>query len=454
MIKDIEENFGAYMNIKDTQFFMDVNGRESLLFHLGNKDDMKLLYNESMEFQFINGIDKDNSHVAIPLELKNGYKYDTENLHHFRGLINNVIIKGQADGEEDLKLFSSLTLSGELVNKLYPPTTVLSRNPRKGNSRGHSIEFRSHKEYEFQQDFEVNNEKGKLIYSCKLVDYNSLDDTSIISSLPFIRLEFDSPQKIETFIEYYQMLKIFVSFCVGQQNVRFDEITLHREVEAKNLGSYLIKNAVCKVFDDYSDYIKADLEKVLNFKLLSSNISSLMMLFYDKKNRPVIDFLPSSNQEKRWLSYSHIKELCRALEVEFKLGKFKLENSNHLDGIKEKMKKAITDYCSDNNDVEDKLISAAHKTIKNLSEPTAEQIIAMLNSIEVVKISSCDVAEFVKTRHKVTHTNNISLNGNLVRTHLLLSQLFYLLVLRRAGVCETSKLQEYLKILDQMFFDN
>ena len=458
-IEQIANDFAAYIMLCDKQFLVTINDRLCKFFARENRDDMRVFCDKPIKKQFVFGFDENNNKVALMIEQSVPNPVFVLNFGpNYQSFTTPVIIKGRRskDRLDELENFDAITFTGGVIDSIYPPgiqALDVESLWKRHESGSRAIKIRAFDEYTYRYPFELFCEKGAFLYS---VSQDGSDGVSgkLGKLSAMIRLEFDSPQPLDGFEHYYVLIKNFISFCVGQHNIRFDGVELNRRItEGKDAGKFQ-ELGICKVFDDYVDYIESAYNRVLLIKLFDASIINALKLFSDAKSAPILDFLPGSNKRTHMITYDDIRNICTALEFEYAKGKFPSRKKEEMRGLKKEIKNTISKYCEENR-VPKEIKDRALSSFRYLDISAADMFCAMRDRIKkrlaicctdesimkAIDIEDRDIRELVKARNNITHGRLITEWGNIVESYIKLYRVAYLCILDRIGISEENFIQ-------------
>ena len=457
-IKAIKEDFVAYMMLNEKQFIVSINQNLCKFFAREEHDDMKVFYGKPIEQQFIYGFDEDRYQIAFPIQQSNPspeYLFAFGQIYHPFKI--PYIIKGNnsTDDADKLDTFDAIAFTEKVIDCLYPPGFTAVDLAGWPDSK--SISFRPSEEYTYNYPIELFGEKSKVVCS---VNFSGSDliNGSLGKLSAIIRVEFERSQSISEFERYYVLIKNFVAFCVGQHNIRFDSVEFKRRLTEGDHAGKFQTLGICKVFDEYEDYIEPKYHDVISIRAFDNHIINAINLLADKKANPLLQFLSNSNTGKRRVTYEDIKNLCTALEFEYSKSKFKNKGKN-IQGLKKAIRRAIDEYCEASG-TSDELKTQALNAFKWLNRSTAEKISILRDKIkgiipsddaEAFEISDQGIREFVKMRNDITHGNLIASWGNTGESYSKLCRIAYLCILLRMGLPEEKINSIFVHSIRRMF---
>jgi hypothetical protein len=410
------------------------------------------VFEEPIDSQFVYGFDERGNKVAFLIERNIPSPYLPPLLDPiYQAFGTPVIIKGKKNAADDdeLTTFDAITIKGGIIDSLFPPgihamdLEKIGEIPENG---ARTIDIKPFEEYTYEYPVELFGERGTLMYSVNQSG-GELFSGNLGKLFTIIRLEFDSSQPLEKFVDYYILINKFLAFCVGQRNIRFERIYLSRRIQSgKEAGKYK-ELGICKVFDSYSDYAESIWHDVLPLRIFDEQIVNMLNLLADIKMAPKLEFLPGSNREKKWrVSYDNIKNLSTSLEFECVKRNLPSKKQEGMNGLKAAIKATINEYCSLNEidaSVKDRTFAQFHR----MDISAADQIYELYKDIrnrlgltegnhleDSIAISYQEIQAFVKKRNDISHGNLITEWGTTVKSYQRLCRITYLSILLRAGL--------------------
>jgi len=465
MIKPIEDAFAGYINIRDKQLFVAINENLCKFYPRENRDEMRVFGDTPIERQFIHGFDEDYNLIALlfeqPLPMPTAFFHFGSSYLAFK---TPMIVKGRRSREDEDKLdtFDALTFSSSAIDSLHPPgiqaldMEELWKIPEDG---ARTLKIKAFDEYTSSYSFELYGEKITLMYSVSQSGVESISgDLGRLYSI--IRLEFNRPQKLETFERYYVLIKKLIAFCVGQHNIKFDKVQLNRRITTgEDIGRYK-ELGICEIFDTYSDYIGFDWGRTIPFRVFDCHIADVLTLLGDEENAPWLTFLPDTNEGKKWISHDNIKDLCTALEIEYDRGNFPSQKDENMREIKSVLMETVKEYCSVNNIAEDSKVKAL-SYVGRIDISVADRICAMRDIIknriqsasdEIISrtfsITGQDIKRFLELRNGITHGRLITEWGDVAVVYQRLYRIAFLAMLIRMDIPD-EKLDICLEALER-----
>jgi hypothetical protein len=461
-IKPIKNYFAAYITLSGKRFFVTINRNLCNFFVCEDCDDLRVFFEGPVEEQIIYGFDEDKNNIAFPISLNVpsipefflafGYPL-------YQSFKTSYIIKGNRSSDEldKLGVFDAINFVGGVLDSIYPPgfqavNTDIFRRPTEDGAR--TIEVYPYDKYTHSYPFELYGDTGEILYS-----FNS-DGVDLMSGQlgklsAMIRLEFDAPKPLVAFKRYYALMKKFISFCAGQHNINFAKVELKRKItEGKNAGKFQ-DLGICKVFDEYNDYVDSNCYSVLPIQLFGAHIINALSIFADEKVAPKLDFMPDSNIGKGYINCEDIKNLCTALEYEYAKGDFPTKNDEGIKNLKKTLKNVTCEYCSENS-LSDAAKESVFSSIGRLGISAADKIYAICERLKAYWVNDEDVVDekdiraFVKTRNNITHGNPVTSLDDIAKTYVRLRRILYFCIVKRMGLPEED-LMHCLKAIKRMY---
>lgn len=437
---EIKENFSGYVNYESKQFFCVVNNYIVKLFPHMNGDLAALDSNKPINDRWLFGFDEDNYEMA--LLMRGGFKRSI--LGHYTWFGSPIIIKSTANAVQyGLESFDAISFSGGIINSVYnPKIAVKSASYDQAVHNGaRNIEIKPFDAYSHSYPIFIDGETANIVYSIsqdgKAEDVSTCELGALTS---FIRIEFERSQSIDKFIRYYDVIKRFISFLVGQHNITF-ETTLRK----RNKDGLFYEIAICKISDGYSNYCKKSFYRVIPLNAFKERISSAVLLFAGDQ-KPFLEFLPNDNRDSNRVSYTNVEDICTSLEIEYGLKGYTLQVDNTTEGLKRAIVEAIRKFKETDSHPSEKLYDKAYGSVKNLSISNAEKIWRLYDRYKPLmykifeaddpftyKLTEKSVRNFVQLRNQITHSGVIAWEEN-AKVYRQLEALVYFAVFERIGI--------------------
>ena len=479
------------MNLCDKPFFVTVDDYLCKFFPRENHDELQVFCENPIEKQFIFGFDEDDSNVALMFQWSipspkypSGFK-----MPNYFPLRTNVIIKGLKYPNEQfgLDMFDAISFGGYVVNCVYSPAIALDigESQKSTLNDGPAIKFSPADSYVKKYPLELFGEKCTLVLyvSHSGMHWGSPEKNPLGDLHSFLRLEFDNPRKTENIERYYFLFENFFAFCIGQYNIKFDEIQMFRKIERQKVTMDSVINSfkgiqseeeteitldrigICKFRDDFFDHAKPEWFKTIQLGLFGDKVKDALEFFADDTKKPLLVFLPFSNAEKMRVSISNIKDLQSAFEVEYKRylasGEFKKTKQDQVEGLKKTLRSAVDSHTLE-VEIDEKLANKARSIVGNIDLTAADKICILRDFImskidwtdgncptAAFELTDEEIVSYVDVRNVGTHSDSMSAHKNIVNIYQKLSRILYLSILIRIGLTG-EQLRNSLCVLQKM----
>lgn|GEM_PF-2548884 len=459
MIPEIDNNFVAYMTINKTQLFASINEMRCKFFPIDENNNLNV-FNYKINKGFIHGVDENNHKVALWIDQHAPVfvDYMSSSSSNYIPKVVPIIVKGHKSNNEDddLTTFDAITFRGNAIDAMYPPGKNAIKEDTAWKSQpdgARKLAIHAMDKYTHKYSLTLFNEPCAFIYSISQSAFNYMgNDLGSLNSI--IRIEFVNPQKIEFFEEIFILIRNFIAFCVGQRNIKFDCISINRRISKDNNEHTYSEIGIAKVFDEFSDYANPGFFNSLKLLHFKDHITRALTLFSNKKDAPIISFLPLTNKDKKRVSYSNVRDMCTAFEYEFSAGKYSNIKLKCFDELKVKLKETIDEYCSQ-NDIDENLRNQMHAPYQHMGVSTKDKIkiirdeaqkkLYIFNRKELIKrqLSDDEIDSFVKLRNEITHGKLTSEWDDAGKIYTKLFRLIYVVILARIGIPDNELYAQY-----------
>jgi len=439
----LKHSFSGYIRVGEEICFCTVNDFSVKILPVYNNDyspfqmisKIRESFSENPEFKkcFLEGITENNRDFRVLLTEPPQFPP----LGFYASFGSPLIIMGKSNMGilPELSYFDAIKFSGDSVNIVYNPKIALKHSGYSKESPGViSIETKPFSDYTKEYDVSIDGQKAKLKFSIEQDGKSGDMLTPELGSLTsVIRLEFDEKQPLNMIENSYIQMSGLIKFLVGRQNVRFGTSLMQKDKS----GRYETV-AECFIHDGYEDSCNVRFHNAISLTHLGNKLPNLYKLFGEKDKSPYLNFLPRSNKEAPYVSYTDVYDICTALEKEYGLKKYKAPLDAATEKLLDKLKTDVKECKSTDPNGNDRLYDAANSSIGYINFPLAERIWYLCEqSLDTTltkekrdKLKE-DVVAFVKLRNKSAHDGIVNW-GESTKILTTLLRTFYCAVLTRA----------------------
>ena len=317
----IENNFSRVLDLQGNNYLgydSHFNIQDLLItVLLLTVDAVKYAYNSrfSGSTNWLYGLSEDGCNVAIAqnMPLKTGISSPL-NLAPAK-FSTHMIIKSSSSNV-DLKTFDKIEFRGGVIDLLFPPDKIIKWD-------NESLRFVDRKIYTSSFNTEIDDENVTVIFS---VDTSDLSDE--LGKLPdfrehihsVVQFEFEDSRTLDKIEKYYSYALALCQFCVKQINVSFEMRLFKNETfEGKQIVNP--SPILIKYYDGFDDYAqdRLNIGNIITFNMFKDKMATLLKILTEEDSRPILSFLPKSNQEIGKIPYFNVVDVCVAFEKEFSL---------------------------------------------------------------------------------------------------------------------------------------
>lgn len=269
--------------------------------------------------------------------------------------------------------------------------------------------------------------------------------------LSFINPE--NPTKI--FKECYNDISTLCQFMAFRRNVAFDEVLLLGYDKVKDEREIELKLADCYVKPYLQPEKLRDSIRCITFNELNENACNLYKLVHNRNNKKskfVVNFIPESHNDVRWLSDKNIRDVCTSIELEASLNGIKANKADAFDDLIKKVKSVIQSSKQTPSALTDREYSYIEGNITHWNGPAAElgkrlfdkykdEVDPLLKFCEVSDLSESDIQGVIKVRNQLTHGGGVVLEESIVNTVQVLMGVVYASILSRCG-CDSDLIKK------------
>jgi hypothetical protein len=176
------------------------------------------------------------------------------------------------------------------------------------------------------------------------------------------------------------------------------------------------------------------------FKEIIMNI-----LKQDKKHKGLPIFIaPKDDKDAKVMDVSKIRNICSALEMELDLGRVRLESSDSMSKLIDKVKKDVKEHRGGNQPLSSKSYDYIFGNISHWDQPLAERAynawkkheeeMQTLLNLYNIDIDQEKIEKFVKARNNITHNGFTGMDEDVANTAFVLMGLVYCCALTRIKI--------------------
>lgn len=456
----IADDFCGYLKINGENFSYSVSKQTVTL--LSSKDGTRNRI-ESIEKTaylmeelpaFIYGEDNDSQVVFM---VKSGFRRSPFGLNSALRFSTPLIIKenGNAVGfYKNLKMpwdkFHAITFVGGNINALCDPQIAIQKQNADDNTThdgSNVIKLLPWNAYSRTIDLLIGGEKTTLTISVKQNggrhDSNRKGAFVLGELNTFIRFAFENAKGFEAIEKYYIIAKSLVSLLTLQDNVSFDTY-----LSQKNHDNLLFCSAICKIFDNYSNYSIRNQSRVIPIYEVFDCLPALIGLIENHKIDALLSLLPSDNGRLNSISISNVQDLCSSLEVAYEWEKRTREKDGKIEELKKAIKETIVNFTDNHPELNvytQTTISSAFMYLDYSLKDKIETLYHENQSVaDIVSrkyalplLSEESISAFVKLRNGRTHRGKTEW-GESAEIYPVLLAVEYACVLKNIGVSQNT----------------
>lgn len=461
MKRKIDNCFCGVLDLLETRndSHFSVNGNIVTILPLTEEARQKvheLSYNDGSNEKehWIYGYTEDNCAIAIlqTTHLRGGFSSRVD--LSAAKFCSPLIVKGANLSIADVKSFNVIEFYGGIMDKLHSPDQAIEE-------RDGFIKYNDPENYTSEYEVVLDKIRFRVVYTIKVPNYKKAGEVPDLKNEihSVLRLEFETPQSLETIQTYYGYAMNLFQFCSGRLNVHA-EVRLYKNGYTNPIFVKLIDG-----FLDYADDI-INFTHIIRLNFLGEKFPDLFQLLNtekDKKNdkgngckrdQPYLLFLPSKNGNVGKVLYTDVNDLCIAFEREYSKweDKASMEKREAAGKLTEELMKVIDSAEDCPDDVKTKARNILNTQLKAFSPSLKEKILwfykrygkelRTLTEIEdhvklgIAKAYSDKefqkmITKFIEIRNKAAHAGIKWNGGEEIFVHLKI--LVYYSVLERTG---------------------
>jgi hypothetical protein len=282
-------------------------------------------------------------------------------------------LNGEHYERKDLKGFTSIDFTGNAVAAIFNPKTAIDRE----NKDRHRIIWLPVEKYAKAYATELNGKRCNLIFTV-IIDRQDLtiDNIDLGKMHSVIRLEFEERQDLLMIEPCWQAVCTLLSFCVGQYNVADLRVGLWDEKRKVNIAGFE-SPIYCRINNDKVKSVEVQHPAYYRFQAdyLGDKMGRLFKVLNDKNTMPILSFLPKNNYDI-FIDRNKIRDLCTALEVEYKYGEGVTPDPQVV-SLVNALKSAVTKFRATNPrvfDDEERFYSYVFGALEHIRLPAATKL--------------------------------------------------------------------------------
>lgn len=343
----------------------------------------------------------------------------------------------------DISEFKEIEFIGESLNLIVDPTDIYEEFDFEAEpfEKGCSIKFKPIKDVSKKFNFKILDTNVEFEHS--IIPYEKRKENKLGETNSAIYIKFSETQKIEELEKWYLLVKKLTSLLVLQHNTDFDSINIFYDILLEN-GKTMRHYAKVFVNQRYDNLVSKQPIRCLELKLFDDHMQQLLNILENDKFS--LMFLPESNSEAHMVDYEIVKNICTALEFEFKENKMKLEKNQLITQLQKLVKLEVEKFKGLNTSLDDDDFASIKSSISNWTIPAKKQVWSLFeNNIEIMQyicdkkgvyLSYKQVSDFIKFRNDITHGKFPHFTQEIADTAYILKILIYVSLLKRIGLTD------------------
>lgn len=399
------------------------------------------------EIEWLSGITSDNKPIYIARRLQGGYTSGSERDIGAINFFSSMIIENNDSLHRVCNGFYGIEFIGGAINLVYPPDKAIEHTPNRS-----VIKYKEPTTYTDVYNIELNDENFRLI---KTIDVRYIRQRGKVVDLArniqsTLRLEFEEEKTFQDLNKYYDYISNLVTFLCRISTNNFEVKLLTKD--NINGKEYYQDFAFAKLYKGVS-CVNSDIliaQDVLQLDDMGEELVKIFKLLNDKQFAPNLLFLPDTVNDRGFIKYTQVIDICSAIEIEYKYGR-QPEASSALKKESRAFAEKINQFI-DSVESEDVLKCKAKSIIGSMLKnynPSLKEKIKFLyqsyqDSLEFVVtnhswLNSFTEEEFnryiklfVDMRHSTAHQKMNWNGGEAIYTHIMI--LIYLSIFERANI--------------------
>ena len=397
--------------------------------------------------EWLSGVTSDNKLIHIARRLRGGYRSGSGIDIGAINFFSPIIIEYKDSLPRENNGFYGIEFIGGDVNLVYPPDKAINYT-----KEPYGIEYKDPESYTNIYNIELNKENFRLI---KTIDAHYVRARGQIVNLSKnikskLRIEFDTEKPFDELLTFYGYVRNLITFLTRISNNEFEvKLLTKTSFEEKQ---YYEDFAIVKFYGDFSSRNSELLivQDVLQLDDIGDGIVDLFKLLNSDDKMPNLLFLPNNIEDRSFIKYTQIVDICSAIEIEYKLGRIQQENNDLKTKAKDLAKEinAFVDSIDTDNLLKEKAKSIIGSGLKNYSPSLREKIKLLYNShkdgLELIikdhpwlpnftdEIFYRYIKQFTEMRNRTAHQKMCWNGGEVIYIHIMI--LLYLSIFERANI--------------------
>lgn len=382
--------------------------------------------------EFANGVTHDGHQLMIHIGKNDFHFVNTMKLN-----FSSYILSTSNTLDYDLSFYDGILFVGGTIKNLKSPNGIkFDYDSETGRS------FIEKQDDSQEIIFETTDFKCDITIGSMTSEHCGNDGIAIKNDKVYFQMMFDNSQPTLSVYKHYNKIKELLSFLTYRGNVGFDEIYLIQK------NTPIGKSKVAQVFiKTRIKLTEKDIFHNLKFDLLGNNLSNLIKLFYetrDKKPSYSLDIYPESDDMDTIITNEMVRGVCSALECEIAFVKsIKSDESDKIKALKKMIQPLIDEHKKSSDRLLDKTYNLIEASMQHWSMAASDQIKSLYHMYEeemnILNFSyhfygDNEIDNFVKYRNHITHGSYRVMDANIAFVTHLLAGLVYCCILTRIGV--------------------
>lgn len=266
---------------------------------------------------------------------------------------------------------------------------------------------------------------------------------SLSNGNALLDIMFNNQQDYKTFYDWYGYVCDFCSFLTFRNNIYFEKIFFVNETP------YNVNEAFAECYVKIEGEVSVrKFANIIPISYIDDNAFNEIIMNIMKQDRThkglPIFIAPKDDRDAKIMDVGKIRNICSALEMELDLGGVRLESSDSMKSLVEKVKKVVKEHRKGNQPLSLKEYDYIFGNISHWDQPLSERaynawkehedkLKPLLNSY-YINIEKEKIEKFVKARNNITHNGFTGIDEDVAITAFALMGLVYCCALTRIKV--------------------